>query len=142
MKKYKMTIAGEKFEAKIVEYTETRVILDLNGKTYSVDVEHEEGVKAPKLIRAQKSVPNAVSIPKKKTSIAAAGAVTSPLPGVVKQILVKEGDSVSEGDTVLILEAMKMESEIASTATGIVKKIHISDGASVQEGEVLVEIGD
>lgn len=141
MKKYKMTIAGEKFEAKILEYTETKVILDLNGKTYSVDVEHEDSVQAPRLVRAQKSTPNVVSIPK-KVSIDTTGAVISPLPGVVKQVMVKEGDSVSEGDIILILEAMKMESEIASTATGLVKKVHVSDGTSVQEGEILVEVGE
>ena len=66
----------------------------------------------------------------------------APIPGVIKKILVKEGDSVKIGDILLSLEAMKMESEINADISGIIKKVNIIIGASVLEGDVLVEIGE
>ena len=75
---------------------------------------------------------------------AAAGdgkAVTAPLPGTVTKILVAEGDTVSAGDTLLILEAVKMENEIKADCDGVVKSINVSGGATVQAGDALVTIG-
>jgi biotin carboxyl carrier protein len=69
-----------------------------------------------------------------------AGLVIAPIPGVVKSILVKEGDAVKEGDVVLVLEAMKMDNEISSRSSGKVKTIHIAIGDSVQEDQVLIDI--
>lgn len=72
----------------------------------------------------------------------AAGAnnVTAPLPGTVTQILVKVGDTVKAGDTVLMLEAMKMENSITAEAAGTVKAIRVEKGAQVQGGDVLIEM--
>jgi biotin carboxyl carrier protein len=58
----------------------------------------------------------------------------------VKSILVKEGDTVKEGDVVLVLEAMKMDNEISSRSSGTVKTIHIAVGDSVQEDQLLIDI--
>jgi biotin carboxyl carrier protein len=69
-----------------------------------------------------------------------AGLVIAPLPGVVKSILVKEGDAVKEGDVVLVLEAMKMDNEISSRSNGTVKTIHVAVGDSVQEDQLLIDI--
>ncbi len=68
--------------------------------------------------------------------------MVAPIPGTVLSLKVKEGDVVKEGDTVIILEAMKMESDIAAPISGEVKKIHVKDGASVMEGALLMEIGE
>ena len=68
-------------------------------------------------------------------------AVTAPLPGTVTKILVAEGDSVSAGDTLLILEAVKMENEIKADCDGVVKSINVTGGATVQAGDALVTIG-
>jgi len=69
-----------------------------------------------------------------------AGLVIAPIPGVVKSIIVKQGDAVHEGDVVLVLEAMKMDNEISSRSSGTVKTIHIGVGDSVQEDQVLIDI--
>ena len=66
--------------------------------------------------------------------------VTAPLPGTVTQILVKVGDAVKAGDTVLMLEAMKMENSITAEAAGTVKAIRVEKGAQVQGGDVLIEM--
>ncbi len=67
-----------------------------------------------------------------------AGAVTSPMAGAVKSILVKESDEVKEGQALVILEAMKMENQITAPVAGTVKRVDVKEGESVQEGHVLL----
>lgn len=141
MKTYNMKINGEKYEAKIKKYKSDQVIVEVNGIDYEINLEQPERRKK-EIVRSEKTQPVLEVV---KTSpkplVAAAGSIVAPIPGLVLRFLVNEGDSVKAGDPVLILEAMKMESEITSTATGVVKKINVKEGASVQEGEALIEIG-
>lgn len=73
---------------------------------------------------------------------AASGSITAPIPGTVIDVLVKEGDTITANQQVLILEAMKMESEITADFGGKVKKVLVSKGQAVQEGEALIQLGD
>lgn len=66
--------------------------------------------------------------------------VTAPIPGSVTQVLVKVGDTVKAGDTVVMLEAMKMENSITAEANGTVKAVRVEKGCQVQSGEVLIEL--
>ena len=63
----------------------------------------------------------------------------APMPGLVIRVDVSEGEAIVKGQTLVILEAMKMENVIKATGDGIVKKIHITDGQSVEKGETLIE---
>ena len=141
MKKYKMKINGEKYEARIKKYKSDQVIVEVNGIDYEIELERDN-LRKTEMVRSKKTqlALNVVKTPSKPV-VASAGSVLAPIPGLVLRLLVEEGDSVNAGDPVLILEAMKMESEIASTATGIINKINAKEGASVQEGEVLIEVG-
>jgi biotin carboxyl carrier protein len=76
-----------------------------------------------------------------KTSAGGEGAVRSPMPGRVVRVLVEEGATVAAGVAVVVVEAMKMENELASTRDGVVKKVHVAVGATVEGGALLVEIG-
>ena len=67
--------------------------------------------------------------------------MTSPLPGTVTKILVKAGDAVKAGDTVMILEAMKMETPIAADKDGVITSVDVTVGAVVAEGDALITIG-
>lgn len=69
-----------------------------------------------------------------------AGALMTQMPGKVVKIMFKEGDKVAKGDTVLILEAMKMENEIKSGADGIIKSVNIKEGQALDTGFLMVEI--
>ena len=71
---------------------------------------------------------------------AGANTITSPLPGTVTKFCVKVGDQVSAGQTVLMLEAMKMENEITAESAGTVKALLVETGAQVQSGQALVEL--
>ena len=67
--------------------------------------------------------------------------VKSPLPGVILDIRIKEGDTVSVGQTLMVLEAMKMENNIDSDRAGVVKSVKVNRGDSVLEGDVLITLG-
>jgi len=69
-----------------------------------------------------------------------AGALITQMPGKVVKIFKKEGESVTKGETVLILEAMKMENEIKSDADGIIKSLNIKEGQALEAGFLMVEI--
>ena len=66
----------------------------------------------------------------------------APMPGLVVQVAVGEGDAVEEGDTVLIVEAMKMENELRATGAARVKRVHAAPGEAVEKGQVLIEFGE
>jgi len=141
MKTYKMIINGEKYDARIKKYKSDQVIVEVNGIDYEIELERTNRRKT-EIIRSPKMQPTInVAKTSSKPIVTSVGSVLAPIPGLVLHLLVKEGDKVNAGDTVLILEAMKMESEIASTATGTINKINVKEGVSVQEGEVLIEVG-
>jgi len=64
--------------------------------------------------------------------------IKAPMPGLVLDVRVAEGDTVKKGDAVLVLEAMKMENSIKSPTDGIVKKIHVKKGVAVEKNQVLI----
>jgi biotin carboxyl carrier protein len=72
--------------------------------------------------------------------VVAAGAVVSPMAGVIKSIPVQQGDDVQIGALLVVLEAMKMENQITAPRAGSVKSIDVAVGQSVAEGEVLLTL--
>ncbi len=69
-----------------------------------------------------------------------AGAVTSPMAGAILSVLVKEGDTVTAGQTLVVLEAMKMENKINAPTPGTIQQVNVAVGDSVREGHVLVVV--
>lgn len=141
MKTYKLEINGEKFEGRVVEYDGINAKIEINGIIYKVKMESEFGKLAEHFERSKKvlTIPPTLS-GKSDSAFINPGQVRSPLPGIIVDVLVKEGDEVSAGDVVVTLEAMKMESEIAATVNGIVNKVNIKKGESALEDQVLVDI--
>jgi len=86
--------------------------------------------------------PAPVAAPAPAPAAAPAGAktVTAPLPGTITKVTVKVGDTVNAGDTVLLMEAMKMENNITAEFGGTVKAILVETGNQVQSGQALVEL--
>lgn len=70
----------------------------------------------------------------------AAGELTAPMPGQVRALNVSEGDKVTKGQTLLLLEAMKMEIRIQSPQDGVVKKLFVKQGQTVEREQILVDI--
>lgn len=112
--------------------------IEVNGTPYTVELEQEiKTPKTPRLIRAERPVQ---SPPAEIQKGAGLSKVTAPLPGTIFKIIVKEGDVVKKGDTVLVMEAMKMENNILAEKEGIIKNIQVKVGDSVLQGDLLIEI--
>jgi glutaconyl-CoA/methylmalonyl-CoA decarboxylase subunit gamma len=137
MKKYEFTIRGNSYNVRIKSFEDSIAVVEVNGSEYEVKLHQEvKATKTPKLIRSQPP-------PTPQKSFAPAAGlkkITAPLPGVIHKILAKEGDTVKLGDTLLILEAMKMENNILAEKPGVIKLIKIREGDSVMQGDLLMEI--
>lgn len=126
----------------------------LNGKTYEVEVEvgkvvlldeYEACVPAPAAAPAAATAPAAPAAPAAApapapVALSAGEPVNAPMPGNILRIDVKEGDKVKAGQTLLILEAMKMENEIMCPCDGKIASVNTSKGASVESGTLLCVI--
>ena len=139
MKEYKYKINGNKYNVTISDIEDNIAHVEVNGSPFTVEME----VKAQPVVK-----PMASTRPAKPTVQVAPPAakegkksgVNSPLPGVILDIKVKVGDEVKKGQTIIILEAMKMENNIHSDRDGKVTAINVNKGESVLEGTDLIII--
>ena len=118
----------------------------VNGVAYDVTVEETAGgaVAAPAAAPAPAPAAAAPAAPAPAPAPAAAPvgstgavAVNAPMPGNILDVRVKPGDSVKAGDTLLILEAMKMENEISAPQDGTIASVNVSKGDTVNSGDLL-----
>ena len=72
--------------------------------------------------------------------VSASGDVLAPMPGLIVEVTTEQGAEVSQGDTLIILESMKMQNELKSPADGVVRSIHVESGQAVDKSDLLVEI--
>ena len=122
----------------------------LNNRVYEVEVEQGEAMlvneyelAAPAAAAPIAAAPAPVAAPAAAPAagaLAAGEVVTSPMPGNILKINVAQGQHVSEGDVLIVLEAMKMENEISATKSGTVAQINVTKGAVVETGTPLVVI--
>ena len=128
-------------------------VVTVNGEKYEVEVERLGGGSSSlsrrppeRVSRTVQAAPAAqpVAVPQPAAPAPAAsgsaGSVVSPMPGTVLDVKVKEGDAVSVGQVVVILEAMKMETEIVSEVAGSVAAVRVKKGDAVDTDTVLVEV--
>lgn len=141
MKTYKFTINGNSYEVAVNSVEGKTASVNVNGMDYQVELENAPAaapVAAPKAPAAEQP---AVQSPAPAAVPAGAGEkVPSPLPGVIIEVSVKEGQAVKAGQKVAVIEAMKMENEIAAPKDGTVTAIHVNKGDSVLEGADIVTI--
>ena len=120
-----------------------KFMINVNGKSYEVDVEEITGG-APVAVSspAPVAVPAVAPAPAAPAATGSAGSVTvdAPMPGTVLSVKVKVGDAVKAGQAVVVLEAMKMENEIAAPQDGTVASVNVSQGDSVNTGDLLVTL--
>ncbi len=116
--------------------------ISVNGTAYEVEVEEiGGGYSAPAPVAAPVSAPVAAAAPKKAAGPVVAGEqVKAPMPGNIWSVNATVGQEVAEGDTILVLEAMKMENEILAPKAGKVASINVEKGATVEVGQVLFVI--
>ena len=144
MKEYKYKINGNEYNVAVEELEGNKANVTVNGKSYQVELDRPAKPAVSKPVArpaaAPAAAPVAASAP--KAAPAAGGAsIKAPLPGVILDIKVKVGDAVSKGQTVAILEAMKMENNINADREGTVVSINVDKGQSIAEGTDIITLG-
>ena len=151
MKNYNLKINDNEYNVQLdkLDHLSKQARVIVNGTEYIVEVEglKPQPTKKPQVAAATYSAapttaaPAAAAPAAPKAASAAGSKITSPLPGTVLSINVAVGDNVTAGQTVAVLEAMKMENNIAADKAGVVKEICVNKGASVMEGDALIILG-
>ena len=135
-KEYKYTINGNQYEVTIGDIEGTVATVNVNGEEYKVEWEPEAEPEKKKPVLGKPAAEPAASSANVNTN----NAIKAPLPGVITSIEVAVGDEVKAGDTLLVLEAMKMANNIEAEKDGKVIAICVTAGQSVMEDDALVVI--
>lgn len=141
MATWMIEIEGQTFEVDVQSLEAGRATVVVDGRSYDVGWDEPEGPTAVS-VATPSAAPAAPAAPVRKAAVpAGAGVVTSPLPGLVLEVLVKPGDKVDSGDIVIRIEAMKMANEVRCGVAGIVADVAVAAGDTVDEGAQLLRIG-
>lgn len=146
MKQYKYKVNGAQYDVTIDSIVGNIAKVEVNGIPFEVEMQGSSLVEEdlPTQVADETAAPAVAAAPAAVEAAPAAGApgagapVKAPLPGVVAKILVSVGQAVKKGETVLVLEAMKMENNITAEADGKITGICVAAGDSVMEGTTLV----
>ena len=145
MKEYKYKINGNEYNVAVEELEGNKANVTVNGKSYQVELDRQAKPAVSKPVVARPAATPAAApaaAPAPKAAPAAGGAgIKAPLPGVILDIKVKVGDTVSKGQTIAILEAMKMENNINADREGTVVSINVEKGQSIAEGTDIITLG-
>lgn len=145
MKEFSYKINGAPYRVVVTKSDSELVELEVNGTPYTVEITPK--TKKPKTVVQRQSTSTGASslststpLVTKPSAPAGKNTIQSPLPGIILDIRCKVGDTVKKGQTLMILEAMKMENNILSSGNGKVTEILVQKGDSVLEGANLVVI--
>ena len=147
MKQYKYKVNGAQYDVTIDSIVGNIAKVEVNGIPFEVEMQGSSLVEedlptqvadetaAPAVAAAPAAVEAAPAAP---AGAAGAVSVTAPMPGNILDVKVKAGDSVKAGDTLLILEAMKMENEISAPQDGTIASVNVRKGDVVNSGDLLI----
>ena len=150
MKKYELTIKGKKFDVEVKDFGGATAKVAVNGNEYDVDITYKGGeVVAFTPATPRPAAPRAAAVAAPVAAAPAAAPagdvsgnnVVAPMPGLIMKVLVKVGDTVTVGQKVMTMEAMKMENDINAGSAGTVKAVLVKEGDNVKEHQPLVTIG-
>ena len=141
-KEYKYTINGNEYTVAIGEIVENEAVVTVNGEEYKVAWEPEAEPEKKVVVRkpTAESSDNSSADGETSANVNTNNAIKAPLPGVITSINVNVGDEVKAGDTLLVLEAMKMANNIEAEKDGKVTAICVKPGQSVMEDDALVVV--
>ena len=139
MKEFKYTIDGKEYKVQIDAVEGNIANVNVNGEAYKVEMEQEAEPEKKKVVLGAPAAAEAGEATP-AASVNAANAVKAPLPGTITSIEVTVGQEVSAGDTVVVLEAMKMQNNIEAEKSGKVSAICVKPGQAVLEEDALIVI--
>lgn len=118
---------GKSYPVEIVARHQNEYELLVNGVSYIFSVETSFSLERKKMLISQASESTTIRL-------------KAPMPGKILEVMVKTGDSVKAGDTLLILEAMKMQNAILASTKGIIKKVLVKEGDTTSKSDLLIEL--
>lgn len=161
MREYVMAVGDREYRAGIKELNGDYALVQIDDQEYKVVLKHlgsgqsvftglvrgslpQVAATAPSVVPV-KGAPDAPPVMAPPPPQAGAGqegssTIPAPLPGLILEVMVREGDTVKAGQSLLVMEAMKMENQIQAPFDGTVKKIFVQKGANISEGDKLIEI--
>lgn len=140
MSTFKYTIDGKEYNVEIGEVNDTTASVTVNGETFSVEMEKPAEPEKKKPVLGQQNSDSAETETTSTANVNTNNALRAPLPGVVTEIKVEVGQEVSAGDTLVVLEAMKMANNLEAEKSGKVTAICVKVGESVMEDTPLVVV--
>ena len=152
MNTYKYKVKGVDYEVEIAEVEGNIAKVNVNGIPFELELQKPiNAAKHPSMARPKADAPRPTAAPAPQPAAAPApqhaaaasvgNPLKAPLPGTVTEVKVQVGQQVNVGDTVLVLEAMKMQNNIEAENSGTVTSVMVNKGDTVMEGTVLVTIG-
>ena len=141
MKEYKYTIDGKEYKVEIGDIVDNVADVTVNGEAFKVEMEPEAEPEKKKVVLGNPTAESSDDSSATPTAnVNTANAVKAPLPGVITSIEVQVGQQINAGDTVVVLEAMKMANNIEAEKSGTVTAICVKQGENVMEDAPLVVI--
>lgn len=139
MKEFHFKINGTGYKAHVAEQADGQLIVTVNGRAYQVELPGKKPVVVQPVRPAVMTKAPVAGTAPRGTRPVHDSQVTSPLPGTISKVLVKDGQEVKKGEVLLVMEAMKMANDIVAEADGVVKKVLVGPGQTVNQGEPLVD---
>ena len=149
MNEYILTINQKEYRAEVGEINAEFALIQVNGREFRVDLQQLALSKLMpvEIKKSEAKAETPVAMPTVRPSLEPPPAggnvsniVRSPLPGLIIDVKVREGEKVKAGQNIVVMEAMKMENQIQATIDGTIKKIFVKKGDNVAEGDTLIEI--
>ena len=122
-----MTVNGVGYPVEIVSHHQNEYELLVNGISYTLSVETPFSLQRRKMLNSQAGESTTIRL-------------KAPMPGKILEVMVKTGDTVKAGDTLVILEAMKMQNAILASTKGIIKKVLVKEGDTTSKSDLLIEL--
>ena len=140
MKKYNFEIDGKKFEVEVNLLNSNDAQVKVNDKNF--DIKISNNLPEPKKSEPKKSEPKKLEPKIPDQSVQGnPGDLLALMPGKILKVLVSEGQKIKMGEPVIIMESMKMEQTIVSSADGVINSINVKEGETIEVGSVMIVIG-
>ncbi|MBU0675411.1 MAG: biotin/lipoyl-binding protein [Proteobacteria bacterium] len=142
MRKYNLSINNNPYEVLVKRVSDIEATVEVNGIEHTVAIHKIETVIPASLDKREASTvrPTPATSPVSRPQPTGSGGIIAPMPGQIKAILVREGDKVTAGQKLIVMEAMKLENKLPADRDGIIKHILVRDGDIVNQGQELVII--
>jgi len=139
-KSYRASIGEETVEIQLIHARQGRLDLLLNGQRLTAFVSSEDARRWVTVAGCTFLLAKSSGAETRGAKYDGAGELIAPMPGQVRAVNVAEGDPVTKGQTLMLIEAMKMEIRVQSPQAGVVKALHVKQGQTVERGQPLIEV--